>query len=191
MDHKEQHKPNQLRAFIYEFYPLIIVLIVVAVLFVGYMQIIDVQLQQYWLSKYHTLTTAQQQNKALAAALGDYQLVPPAAAAGDVKALADLALPENFNFSNLAVQLDALAENNGFKISSLENRAAVADQFTVSDPSLKGIDVTIKLKGGSYDNFKKLLKSLEASILYFNVSGISYAGDGYEIQLRTYYYQAP
>jgi hypothetical protein len=73
----------------------------------------------------------------------------------------------------------------------LENREAKADNFTASDPNLRGVDVTLKLKGGSYDNLKKLLSAMETSILYFNVNGISYDTDGYELQLRTYYYQAP
>lgn len=180
-----------MRMFIQEFYPLFIVLIVVAVLFVGYMQIIDVQCQKYWLSKHQTLAGIKSQNNLLSSALSDYQSIPPAAITAGDKALADLALPENFDFSNLAVQLNALAENNGFKISSLENREAEADNFTASDSNLRGVDVTIKLKGGSYDNFKKLLQAMETSILYLNVSGISYGDDGYEIQSRTYYYQAP
>lgn len=190
MEHKQPVKLSPIRKFVYEFYPLIIVLIAVAVLFVGYMQIIDGQCQKYWLSKYRVLPAIQEQNDLLASALTGYQNVPPEEAAASEKALIDLALPEKFNFSNLTVQLNALAENHGFKISGLENREAQPDNFTVADPALRGVDVTIRLKGGSYEAFKKLLQTMESSILYFNVSGVSYQADGYSIQLRTYYYQA-
>jgi len=191
MDHQEQRQSSQMRAFIHEFYPLIIVLIVVAVLFVGYMQIIDVQCQQYWWSKNYALASLKEENNSLAAALSDYQKIPPEEIAAGEKALVDLALPEKFDFPNLAMQLNALAENNGFKVSSLENREAQGDNFTLADSRLKGTDVTLKLQGGSYENLKKLLQAMESSILYLNVNGVSYKDDGYQLQLRTYHYQAP
>ena len=191
MESKQQHQPRPMRMFIYEFYPLIIVLIVVAVLFVGYIRIIDGQCQKYWLNKYHTLPAAQQQNNLLAEALNGYQGVPPGETPASDEALVDLALPEKFNFSDLAVQLDSLAENHNFKIISLENREAAADNFTLSDPALRGVDVSLELKGGSYDDFKNLLSAMEMSVLYLNVNGVSYQDDAYMVQLRTYYYQMP
>jgi len=189
MENNHQIKPSQLQNFIHESYPLIIVLIVVAVLFVGYMRIIDGQFQNYFYSKNQLLPALKQQNNLLAAAVKDYQGNPPADIAENEKALADLALPEKFDFSNLTLQLNALAENYGFKISSLENRDAQSDNFTLADGNLKGVDVTLELKGGSYENFKQLLKAMETSVLYLNVNGVSYKDNVYEIQLRTYYYQ--
>lgn len=190
MEQNKQHQPSPMRLFIYEIYPLVIVLIMVAVLFIGYMQIIDVQLQNYRLSKYQLLASAKVQNQLLASVLDGYRSAAPEEIAPAERALADLALPEEFDFSNLAVQLNAMAENNGFKISSLENRAAEADNFTAADANLKGVDVTVRLKGGDYGSLKKLLNDLKTSILYLNVNGLSYQESGYELQLRTYYYQA-
>ena len=191
MENNKQPRPSQMRIFIHEIYPLIIVLIVVAVLFVGYVQLIDSQCQRYWWSKNYTLASLKNEDNSLAAALSDYQKVPPGEIAAGERALIDLALPEKFDFSNLAVQLSTLAENNGFKVSSLENREAPGDNFTLADSKLKGTDVTLALKGGSYENFKKLLQAMESSILYLNVTGVSYNNDDYQIQLRTYHYPTP
>ncbi len=190
MENNHQPRPSQMRIFIHEFYPLIIVLIAVAVLFVGYMQIIDGQCQNYLRSKHQLLPALKQQNNFLAAAAADYSGNPPADIAASEKALADLALPEKFDFSNLTLQLSALAQNYGFKIFSLENRDAQGDRFTLADGNLKGVDVTLKLKGGSYENFKQMLKSMESSILYLDVNGVGYKDGIYEIQLRTYFYSA-
>lgn len=105
--------------------------------------------------------------------------------------LISLALPGNFDFPSVLIQLSALAQKNNLKIISLEkvelkNSAGAAP----ASGGLKRASLKIKLLAENYNNLKNFFNGLENSALVFDANSLMLAADSPEVSLNliTYYY---
>jgi Tfp pilus assembly protein PilO len=110
------------------------------------------------------------------------------------ESLLNKAMPESPDFPSILIQLDGLARKNGFLAQNIKvNSPIAAINDDKSEGKIKKVDLSLNVIGGSYDDFKGLLLSLEKSIMPFDVVSVAFGNkqngiQGYNLNLVSYYY---
>ena len=177
--------------------------VLVIILLIGYFYFIKIDIDDWSSLRGQTLIDLQNQ---LRTAQSDLRRLATVQAAYDALAaeqqtnLSRLSqiLPTSADLPQLIVQLEGLAKQTGFILRdvSFASTQAVAGDL---DPRLKAVTVNVSLGGpGDYQNLKKLLTSLEQHIRLLDLLSLGItsnqqlsqtADQGYQLQLRTYYWE--
>ncbi|OGY43322.1 MAG: hypothetical protein A3J62_00375 [Candidatus Buchananbacteria bacterium RIFCSPHIGHO2_02_FULL_38_8] len=97
-------------------------------------------------------------------------------------------LPNEKDIPGLFVQLQALAEEQGFILTSVNISQAASAKDAISD-KIKRLNVSLNLIGRDYDSLKEFLDLIEYNLRLFDVNAVYFSPDseGYAINLFTYY----
>ena len=97
-------------------------------------------------------------------------------------------IPLGKDLPNLFIQLESLAKNSGFILSSVDANPIekTADELL---PDIGIIEIKIKLTGGNYQMFKKFLKEVENNLRILDITSINFPErmDSFNVTLKTYY----
>ena len=102
-------------------------------------------------------------------------------------------LPEQKDIPNLFIQLQALVEDNGFILSSVdisEGNAGVAKGNNSNGAVIQRLNINLDLVGRDYIALKEFLQSLEYNLRLYDVNAVYFVpgSDTYSINLFTYYF---
>ncbi len=99
----------------------------------------------------------------------------------------DQILPTQKDIPGLFVQLQALAQENGFTLATvnLEEEPSI----TSREEKIRKININLNLVGGDYQSLKKFLEAVEYNLRLFDVDAVYFSPDSnnYSISLFTYY----
>lgn len=116
-------------------------------------------------------------------------------------------LPSVEDLPGIFVQMEALAKENEFILSSVEIKkeesgirnlafaeASAGEQVqrtpdSFGESRIKEIGITLKLENGSYERFKKFLSEVEKNLRILDVISVSFdsKGTSFGVELKTYY----
>ncbi|MFA5029190.1 MAG: hypothetical protein WC518_00370 [Patescibacteria group bacterium] len=180
-----------------QFFPLMVVVIFLAVLIGGYLLVVRWQYEKLISSRADLqrlktgIINLEQREKLLK----KYQSEGFRFSENE-QDLLSLALPKDFDLPAFIIQLKNLADNYGFLINNIKitetaagaagNKVQVAEQAN----HLKKLGIELELIGGDYGNWKKVLTAMESSIMIFDVTALDFSADNpvYKLKLVTYYY---
>ncbi|MBI5765850.1 hypothetical protein HZA71_01320 [Candidatus Falkowbacteria bacterium] len=195
------------------FFKAIILLIIIAVLALGYFMVIKDQYKK--LQKSQKIDLVQLQNTINRLAKDNTYMTENIDKSIEFspaeERLLSLALPDQFDFPSLIVQLGSLAGRYGFTVANIDVKEVVGiakpksgDQDTdeSQNPSppednnsqLKKVNVEIAVVGGSYDAFKNFIQAMENSVMLFDVLSVNFkaediAAQKYSLDFVTYYFK--
>jgi Tfp pilus assembly protein PilO len=192
---KEVSQLKELKILINQFFTPVVLMVILVVLLAGYLLVVK--------AEYRRLADRQQDLSNLERLVGDlrdkqrileqYRARAFQFSASEEKLL-NLALPNEFDFSSLVMQLKGLADKynfliNDIKVSDTDGQLAAA-QANGNKTPLKKVDIEIVVSADSYDKFKSFLAGLESSIMFFDIVAVDFASDRpvYTLDLITYYY---
>jgi hypothetical protein len=103
----------------------------------------------------------------------------------------DAILPSKQDVPEIVLQMKTIVEKSGFILSAIEiNESKVNTKSKeVVHPELGILKVDLKLAGGDYVRFKKLLDNFETSLPLVDIQTISFPQtlDSFNLNLQTYY----
>ena len=195
------------------FFKTIILLIIIAVLALGYFVVIKDQYKKLQKSQkidlvqlQNTINRLENDNAYMTENIDKNIEFSPAE-----ERLLSLALPDQFDFPSLIVQLGSLAGRYGFTVANINVKEASAvakpksggqDTGKNQNPGtpednnsqLKKVNVEIAVIGGSYDAFKNFIRAMENSVMFFDVLSINFkaediAAQKYSLNFATYYFK--
>lgn len=107
--------------------------------------------------------------------------------------LLNLALPNGLDVPSIIIQVDELARTHGFQIVKIDIDEASNSSSNISVPSnkdIKKVNINVEFSGDSYESWKRLVASIESSIMIFDVTAMSFSGDGsfYRLNMNSYFY---
>ncbi|MFA4871796.1 MAG: hypothetical protein WC610_01930 [Patescibacteria group bacterium] len=195
------------------FFKAIILLIIMAVLVLGYFMVIKGQYKKLQKSQKIDLVQLQnminrleKDNAYMTENIDKNIEFSPAE-----ERLLSLALPDQFDFPSLIIQLGSLAGRYGFTVANINAKEAVgiakpksggqdtskSQNFSPSEDNnsqLKKINVEMAVVGGNYNAFKNFIQAMENSVMFFDVLSVNFkAGDiaaqKYSLNFATYYFK--
>ena len=109
-------------------------------------------------------------------------------------------LPSEETLPSIFVQMETLAKESGFVLSSVEikkKESGIRNQENnpltpfakgESEDGNKEIGITLKLENGSYERFKKFLSEVEKNLRILDVISVSFdsKGTSFGVELKTY-----
>jgi Tfp pilus assembly protein PilO len=100
-------------------------------------------------------------------------------------------LPSDRDIPGLFVQVAALAEDNGFILDSvnISQEAAGRSIKGQAKQEIKKLNISLNLRGSSYQSLKYLLNAIEYNLRIFDVDAVYFSPDSdkYSVNLFTYY----
>ncbi|MDD4607345.1 MAG: type 4a pilus biogenesis protein PilO [Patescibacteria group bacterium] len=103
----------------------------------------------------------------------------------------DAILPSKQDVPEIVLQMKTIVEKSGFILSAIEINESKVDTKSkeVVHPELGILKVDLKLAGGDYVRFKKLLDNFETSLPLVDIQTISFPQtlDSFNLNLQTYY----
>ena len=194
----DQKKKNlQLKLAFARYYKWITLLIIIAIIALSYFYILEPKYQQVGIGgKYNLASLENELAKRkdyldnLKQLVANYQKVSQE----EIEKLKAI-LPEEKDIPGLFVQLQALAEEQGFLLASVSINEMSENVIKNEAPSgLQKLNISLNLIGrgeSSYDEVKGFLSALEYNLRLFDVNAVYFSPDSpdYTINLYTYYYQ--
>lgn len=194
----QPEQKNDLKILFSRFYLIITAVLVAVILAVG---VYFILLPKYWQARanssqvYQALIKEEAKRADYVKTLGELIANYKKINSQEVNKLKTL-LPPGKDFAGLFVQLQGLAEENNFLLSSV-NISEMPDQTPAagqkkSANTVKKLSVNVNLIGGKtsgYENFKSFLASLEQNLRLFDVEAVYFTPQSpkYGLTLFTYY----
>ena len=190
---KSKKKKLDFSQLLSRYYKIITIVLVIAVFVLGYYLVVP-KYQEISLGGTYSLGTIDQEKESRQNYLADlkelvqnYNQISQA----DVEKLKQI-LPEQKDIPNLFIQLQALVEDNGFVLSSIDisegNTGIVKGESAT--PGIQKLNINLSLIGRDYEALKEFLQSLEYNLRLYDVNAVYFSPglDTYSVNLFTYYF---
>ncbi len=193
---KKTKKSTNLPGIVDNFFLPVLILLAVAVFMGGYMYLLK--------QAYTDLVTVQQKRlnqveKTIEDLKKQEQDLDKLKTAGisfdqSEKELLNAALPDEYDFASIVIQLTYLAEEYGFTVTSLEIEPAKPakneDNQITLPAGVKAVDISLEAQGVDYLGWKRLVSALEGSAMIIDVKAVNMVVEEgtYSLELTSYYY---
>lgn len=176
-----------------------VVVVFALILTIGYFIVLQAPYQRLSDTKTSAWPAVEQRINRLKSEINMFRTgtLPGSAFTAEEQRLLAQVLPGAVDITSVTVQLTTLAKEFNFVVTGV----SVATNGAATQPAgdgtgqsrFKPATIKVGVSGGTYYDFKNLLRALETSVMIFDVQQITFSGDAtdFELELSTYYYQAP
>lgn len=187
-----KEKEVKFNQFFARYYKIITLFLVVVIIILGY-YLLAPKYQEVGLGGKYSLATLSQEKQEQLRYLEDlkkmvdnYRMINKS----EIEKLNQI-LPEEKDIPGLFVQFQALAQENGFILTSINiNQEPERVASSEDRGEIKKLNISLNLIGKDYEALKVLLEAIESNLRLFDVNAIYFNPDSndYSINLFSYYF---